>query len=110
MNSAVGSMKRRISHGQAIRSTAAFFRVTQRIGSGLLSPSSQRDCPLRRRALGGGQVVALDGADKTSFQDGQLALVRQAFGRFPTSQRLRTVPELFVFRFPLFPHSSPDLL
>src|SRR5438445_10077157 len=107
-NSASASMKRRTSQGHAIRSTAAFLRVTHRMVLCLLALLRQPDRLLRASASSRLEVVAFDRAGQSAPQNRDLApkagLVdrpaRQAFGR---------LAKLFVLLLAVLTHPSPDV-
>src|SRR5207253_6383420 len=107
-NSASASMKRRTSHGHAIRSTAAFLRVTHRIVLCLLAPLRQPDRLLRASASGRLEVVAFDRAGQPAPQNRDLA-PKAGLVHPPARQDFGRLAKLFVLLLALLTHPSPDV-
>src|SRR5919108_152868 len=101
-------MKRRISQGHAMRSTAAFLRVTNLISS-LLAFARQANGALCRRPARRLEMVTLDRARKPALEHGQPALVVGANTRAPR-QVFRRLAQLLVFLASLGAHAPLDLL
>src|SRR5262245_26763804 len=93
-------MKRRMSQGHAMRSTAAFFRVTKRISLSYLLAS----CRPPDGSLGAGpprrsEVVTFDRTPQRALERCQLAVVASACGR---------LTQLGVFEPALLTHAPAD--